>query len=99
LAVLTGRVVPVVRSLVSIPAGVERMPPWQFTLYTTIGSGIYNLVLVGSGWFLASRWKTVEQYSNYLNYALYAAIAVAIGMFIVKRLRRRRAQRRQYLHG
>ena len=92
LAVLVGRMVPVVRSLVSVPAGVVAMPLWRFILYTTIGSGVYNLVLVGSGWLLGSRWKTVEQYSNYLNYAIYAAIAVAVGLFVVKRLRRRGAR-------
>jgi membrane protein DedA with SNARE-associated domain len=91
LAVLIGRVVPVVRSLVSVPTGVEGMPLWRFILYTTIGSGVYNLVLVGSGWLLGSRWKTVEQYSNYLNYAIYAAIAIAVGLFVVERLRRRGA--------
>jgi membrane protein DedA with SNARE-associated domain len=92
LAVLIGRVVPVVRSLVSVPAGVERMPLWRFILYTIIGSGVYNLVLIGLGFVLGSRWKTVEQYSNYLNYAIYAAIAVAVGLFVVKRLRRRGAR-------
>ena len=91
LAVLIGRVVPVVRSLVSVPAGVERMPLWRFILYTIIGSGVYNLVLIGLGFVLGSRWKTVEQYSNYLNYAIYAAILVAVGLFALKRVRRRRA--------
>jgi membrane protein DedA with SNARE-associated domain len=91
-AVLIGRVVPVVRSLVSVPAGVERMPVWRFILYTIIGSGAYNLALVGLGFVLGSRWKTVEQYSNYLNYAIYAAILVAVGMFTLKRVRRRRAR-------
>ena len=91
LAVLIGRVIPVVRSLVSVPAGVERMPLWRFILYTIIGSGVYNLVLIGLGYVLGSRWKTVEQYSNYLNYAIYAAILVAVGLFALKRVRRRRA--------
>ena len=91
LAVLIGRVVPVVRSLVSVPAGVERMPLWRFILYTIIGSGVYNLVLIGLGYMLGSSWKTVEQYSNYLNYAIYAAILVAVGLFALKRVRRRRA--------
>jgi membrane protein DedA with SNARE-associated domain len=91
LAVLIGRVVPVVRSLVSVPAGVEHMPLWRFVLYTIVGSGVYNLVLVGLGYVLGSRWKTVEQYSNYLNYAIYAAIAIGVGLFVVKRLRRRGA--------
>jgi membrane protein DedA with SNARE-associated domain len=49
------------------------------------------LVLVGLGYVLGSRWKTVEQYSNYLNYAIYAAIAIGVGLFVVKRLRRRGA--------
>jgi membrane protein DedA with SNARE-associated domain len=91
LAVLIGRVVPVVRSLVSVPAGVERMPLWRFVLYTIVGSGVYNAVLIGLGYVLGSRWKTVEQYSSYLNYAIYAAILVAVGLFAVKRVRRRRA--------
>jgi len=91
LAVLIGRVIPVVRSLVSVPAGVERMPLWRFILYTIIGSGVYNLVLIGLGYVLGSRWQTVEQYSNYLNYAIYAAILVAVGLFALKRVRRRRA--------
>jgi membrane protein DedA with SNARE-associated domain len=91
LAVLIGRVVPVVRSLVSVPAGVERMPLWRFVLYTIIGSGVYNLVLIGLGYVLGSRWQTVEQYSNYLNYAIYAAILVAVGLFALKRVRRLRA--------
>jgi membrane protein DedA with SNARE-associated domain len=91
LAVLIGRVVPVVRSLVSVPAGVERMPLWRFVIYTIVGSGVYNLVLIGLGYVLGSRWQTVEQYSNYLNYAIYAAIVVAVGLFALKRVRRRRA--------
>jgi membrane protein DedA with SNARE-associated domain len=89
--VLIGRVVPVVRSLVSVPTGMRRMPLWRFIVYTIIGSGVYNLVLVGLGFVLGSRWQTVEQYSNYLNYAIYAAIAIAVGLFVVKRLRRRGA--------
>jgi membrane protein DedA with SNARE-associated domain len=91
LAVLVGRVIPVVRSLVSVPAGVERMPLWRFVIYTIVGSGVYNLVLIGLGYVLGSRWQTVEQYSNYLNYAIYAAILVAVGLFALKRVRRRRA--------
>jgi membrane protein DedA with SNARE-associated domain len=67
------------------------MPLWRFILYTIIGSGVYNLVLIGLGYVLGSRWKTVEQYSNYLNYAIYAAILVAVGLFALKRVRRRRA--------
>lgn len=88
-AVLVGRCVPVVRSLVSIPAGVERMPLGRFLAYTTLGSVVYNGVLVTLGYVLGSRWTRIGEYSDYLNYAIYAAFAVAVGVFVRKRLRRR----------
>lgn len=88
-AVLVGRCVPVVRSLVSIPAGVERMPLGRFLAYTTLGSAVYNGVLVMAGYVLGSRWTRIGEYSDYINYAIYAAFAVAVGVFVRKRLRRR----------
>ncbi|MFS0700219.1 DedA family protein [Cellulomonas sp. 179-A 4D5 NHS] len=88
-AVLIGRCVPVVRSLVSIPAGIERMPLGRFLAYTTLGSAVYNGVLVTLGYALGSRWTRIGEYSDYINYAIYAAFAVAIGVFVRKRLRRR----------
>lgn len=92
-AVLIGRCVPVVRSLVSIPAGVERMPLGRFLAYTTLGSAVYNGVLVTAGYVLGSRWTRIGEYSDYINYAIYAAFAVAIGVFVRKRLRRRSRER------
>jgi membrane protein DedA with SNARE-associated domain len=89
-AVLLGRGVPVVRSLVSIPAGVERMPLPRFVVYTAIGSAVYNGALVGAGYLLGSRWTRIGEYSDYINYAIYAAFAVAVGLFVRRRLRRRR---------
>jgi membrane protein DedA with SNARE-associated domain len=90
-AVLLGRGVPVVRSLVSIPAGVERMPLVRFVLYTALGSAVYNSVLIGAGYGLGNRWTRIGEYSDYINGAIYAAIAVAVGVFVVRRLRRNRA--------
>jgi len=89
-AVLIGRFVPVVRSLVSIPAGVERMPLPRFVLWTALGSALYNAVLVVAGYLLGSRWTQIGQYSDYLNYAIYAALAVTLGLFVRRRLRRGR---------
>jgi membrane protein DedA with SNARE-associated domain len=89
-AVLLGRGVPVVRSLVSIPAGVERMPLPRFVVYTVLGSAVYNGALVGAGYLLGSRWTQIGEYSDYINYAIFAAFAVAIGIFVRRRLRRRR---------
>ncbi len=86
-AVLIGRLIPVVRSLVSVPAGLERTPLPLFTLYTALGSAVYNSVLVLAGYLLGSQWQDVERYSSVINYVIYAAIAGALALFVVRRLR------------
>ncbi|MFF5175531.1 DedA family protein [Micromonospora sp. NPDC000089] len=92
-AVLIGRVVPVVRSLVSVPAGANRMPLGEFVLLTTLGSGVWNTLIVGLGYVLGSRWQQVEQYSNWFNYAIFAVFAFMIGSWVLKKVRKRRARR------
>ncbi|WP_433283221.1 DedA family protein [Micromonospora sp. CA-244673] len=92
-AVLVGRVVPVVRSLVSVPAGANRMPLGEFILLTTLGSGVWNGLIVGAGFVLGSRWQDVDRYSHWFNYAIFAVFAVTIASWVVKKVRRRRARR------
>lgn len=92
-AVLIGRVVPVVRSLVSVPAGANRLPLGEFVLLTTIGSGVWNGLLVGLGFALGSRWQEVGRYSDWFNYAIFAIFAVMIASWAVKKVRRRRDRR------
>ena len=89
-AVLLGRMVPVVRSLISIPAGAERMPLGQFVVLTTVGSGIWNSLFVGLGYTLGSRWQQIEKYSTYFDIALYGIFAVLVLTWVVKRVNRRR---------
>jgi membrane protein DedA with SNARE-associated domain len=91
-AVLLGRMAPVVRSLVSIPAGANHMPLGQFVVLTTIGSGLWNALFVGGGYALGSRWQRLEQYGNYFDYAVLAFFAGTVGWWIAKKLRRRRTQ-------
>jgi membrane protein DedA with SNARE-associated domain len=88
-AVLTGRMVPVVRSLVSVPAGVERMPLLRFTLYTAVGSAGYNTVLVLLGYVLGRQWRSVGEYSSLLSYAIAGAVGLALVVGVVRRLRSR----------
>ncbi|MBM0279405.1 DedA family protein [Micromonospora tarensis] len=89
-AVLIGRVVPVVRSLVSVPAGANRMPLGEFILLTTIGSGVWNGLIVGAGYALGSRWRDVERYSDWFNYAIVAVFVVMAAGWVIRKLRRRR---------
>lgn len=89
-AVLLGRCAPVVRSLVSIPAGANHMRIGLFTLLTAIGSGVWNLIFVGGGYALGSRWDRLEEYSSYFDYVIYAAIVLAVAGWVTKKVRKRR---------
>ncbi|GAB2960654.1 DedA family protein [Micromonospora polyrhachis] len=91
-AVLFGRMVPVVRSLVSVPAGADRMPIGQFLALTALGSGIWNSLFVGLGYALGSRWEQAERYSSWFDYGILLLFVVMIGTWVVKRLRRRHSQ-------
>jgi membrane protein DedA with SNARE-associated domain len=89
-AVLLGRLVPVVRSFVSVPAGVVRMPWPQFLLYTALGSSVWNAALIGGGMLLGTQYELVERYTGVLDYAIVAAVAAAVGLLVVRRVRRAR---------
>ena len=85
-AVLVCRCVPLVRSLVSIPAGFRRMPMGRFVVLTAIGSGIWNAVLIGAGWALGDNWNLVEDYVGYFQYVVIAVILILVIWFFWKRL-------------
>lgn len=93
-AVLVGRCVPVVRSLVSVPAGVQRMGGARFTLYTLVGSAVWNGGLVWAGHLLGTQWEDVGRYSDWLNAALYLAAALVLVRFVYSRTGARGAARR-----
>ena len=89
-AVFIGRLVPVVRSLVSIPAGYRRMPLGQFLLLTGFGSGLWNGALVSLGWALGENWRQIEEYVDWLKYLVIVVAAFLILRFVWQRLRGRR---------
>ncbi len=91
IAVFTGRLVPVVRSLVSIPAGYSRMPLGQFLLLTGAGSALWNGVLVSFGWALGENWHSIERYVDWLQYLVLAVVAFLVVRFVWQRLRARGA--------
>src|SRR5690348_1640026 len=89
-AVLFGRCAPVVRSLVSVPAGAHRMPLGQFLVFTALGSGVWNALFIGAGYLLGERWQDVERYSHWFDYAVGAFFVGAIGWWVAKKVRARR---------
>jgi membrane protein DedA with SNARE-associated domain len=92
-AVLAGRLVPVVRSFISVPAGVVGMPWPQFLLYTAIGSAVWNGALIGAGVALGTQYELVERYVGLLDYALVTAVVLVLGWLVVRYARRRRGAR------
>ncbi|MFJ8851815.1 DedA family protein [Streptomyces sp. NPDC102437] len=86
-AVLLGRLVPVFRSLISVPAGVERMPLPLFVTLTAVGSLVWNSVLVMAGYWLGDRWDLVETYVGVLSKAVLVLVLVAVAGYVTVRLR------------
>ncbi|MFF5789514.1 DedA family protein [Streptomyces sp. NPDC012693] len=88
-AVFFGRMVPIFRSLISVPAGVERMPMPLFVVLTTLGSLIWNSVLVMAGYWLGDQWDVVERYVGVLSKAVLVLVVVAVAAYVAVRLRGR----------
>ena len=90
LAVLIGRLTPVVRSFISIPAGIFRMPFWRYTVLTLIGSAVWAFALAGAGYGLGSSYERFHRDFRFADYAVAAAI-VALAAYLI--VRRRRSSR------
>ncbi|MCM3662470.1 DedA family protein [Georgenia satyanarayanai] len=94
-AVFFGRMLPIFRSLISIPAGIERMPLPVFLGLTTAGSAIWNTLLVGAGYLLGENWHVVEQYTGILQWIVIAGVVGAVTWFVWSRTGSRDRTRRQ----
>ncbi len=82
--VFFGRLIPIIRSLVSIPAGLTKMKLWVFILFTALGSGIWNSIWITTGFVLGENWSAAEEFSNVIDIVAYSAIAVFV-LFLVGR--------------
>ena len=89
-ATITGRLIPGIRHLISIPAGLSKMKYWQFLLYTTIGAGLWNCILAGLGWYLHAivpedkLTDKIMEYGEYIKVIRMALVAIAFIYFMVK---------------
>ncbi len=89
--VLFGRMVPLVRAFVSLPAGVARMPLWRFTVLTLIGSLPWVLALALAGDAVGGDWTSVRKGFEYVDYAVLALVVAGVAYAVVRRRRRRAA--------
>ena len=86
--VLGGRCIPLVRSVVSVPAGIDRMPLVRFTIFTAIGSGVWNAVFITAGWQLESRWERVEGWLQPAAYTVLVLLLAGVAWLTVRKIRR-----------
>jgi membrane protein DedA with SNARE-associated domain len=91
-AVFFGRMVPIFRSLISLPAGLEKMNFAYFFLLTTLGSLIWNSIFVIAGYRLGENWDAVEPYADAFQKIVIAAVLLVIVVFVVVRLREKRGR-------
>lgn len=89
-ATITGRLIPGIRHLISIPAGLAKMNYWKFLLYTTIGAGAWHSILAGLGWYLHTIVPEEQlndkilEYGEYIKWAIIVLVLLAVAYFAVK---------------
>ena len=94
-AVFFGRMVPLFRSLVSVPAGIRRMPLPRFLLLTFAGSAIWNTVFVLAGYQLGEQWHLVEGYAGRFQTLVLVVVGLLVAWWLVVKARRDLADRRE----
>ena len=94
-ATITGRLLPGIRHLISIPAGLAKMNYWKFLLYTTLGAGVWNCILAILGWYLHTIVPEeqlndkIAEYGEYIKVAIMVLVAVALVYFMIRMLIKR----------
>jgi membrane protein DedA with SNARE-associated domain len=91
--VLVGRILPLVRSFVSIPAGLARMPLGRFTALTIPGSAAWCFGLAGAGWALGAHWESFHERFHYADYVVAGLVLLALGYLVYRRVTARLARR------
>jgi membrane protein DedA with SNARE-associated domain len=86
-AVLLGRITPVARSFISIPAGVFRAPFWRYTVLTLIGSALWCFAFAAAGWALGTRWESLHSKLHYVDYAVVAGVVLFVAYLLIRRRR------------
>lgn len=88
ISTFSGRLIPVVRHFISIPAGLARMNLSLFIFYTALGSGIWIIILTGLGYFIGQNEVLIRQYLNHTMVIVFVSLAVFIGLYIWRHRRK-----------
>jgi len=88
ISVFVGRLVPIVRTLISVPAGVTHMSVGRFLFYTTLGSAIWTTALAMGGWLLQQQFREIERYLGFLSWAVIGVVLVTYVVRVVQLKRR-----------
>lgn len=97
-ATLTGRMLPVIRQLISLPAGLAKMNFWKFLLYTTIGAGCWNCVLATLGWYLHAIVpeeqlnEKINEYGNVISWVTVSIFIAAVIIYLIVKYIRKKKQ-------
>lgn len=95
-ATLTGRLIPGIRHLISIPAGLSKMNYWTFLLYTTIGAGVWHSILAALGWYMHSfvpedqLEEKLMEYGDYIKWSIIGIVIIAFAYIAVKHYLKKR---------
>lgn len=92
-SIFISRFVPVVRHLISIPAGIGKMNLLKFCIYTIFGGAIWNTFLAIVGYYLGSRWEEIRKYSEVLDIVFVVLIILAVSYFVHQRRKALRAEK------
>ena len=90
LTVFVSRFIPVVRHLISLPAGMAGMRLLPFSVFTVVGAGLWNAFLTWCGFALRANWSTVMRYSEVVDIAILVGLVGTIALLVLRHLRRRR---------
>ena len=93
ITILVSRFIPIVRHLISIPAGAGGMKLFPFILFTVIGAGAWNAFLTWCGWVLKKNWAVVLRYSHVIDIVVLALLAALVVLYVLRHVRRRLKRR------
>ncbi|KKT20070.1 MAG: hypothetical protein UW03_C0010G0014 [Candidatus Peregrinibacteria bacterium GW2011_GWA2_43_8] len=93
--IFISRFIPVVRHLISLPAGLAKMNLWKFVILTVLGAGLWNAFLAYVGFYLKQNWEVVMKYSRIVDIVVLVILAVLVGMFVRRGWRKKTVDSRR----